>query len=104
MSQTQGVRPKQPVDILQSMINAIVSNAFHPMLLTQLTIEQLIETGKALRVNNKESGRTVASANARLRTTIPSATDNFHQALDELECDIVRVRYSSAKSRLMITS
>jgi len=52
----------------------------------------LIETGKALRASDKESGRTVASANARLRSTIPSAIDNFHQALDEIEADIVRAK------------
>jgi len=49
----------------------------------------LIEIGKALGSNDKESGRTLASGGARLQNTIPSAADNFHQALDELEIDIV---------------
>ncbi|TAQ90627.1 hypothetical protein B7494_g1038 [Chlorociboria aeruginascens] len=67
--------PVPPLDILQSMINAI-----------------LIETGKALRATDKEGGRTKANANTRLRTTIPSTIDNFHQALDDIESDIVRAK------------
>jgi len=73
MSQVQ--RTKHPLDVLQSMINGI-----------------LIETGRALRSSDKEGGRTLANANTRLRSTIPSAIENFHQALDELECDILRAK------------
>lgn len=54
---------------------------------------QLIETGRALRSSDKEGSRTLANANTRLRSTIPSAIENFHQALDELECDIVRATH-----------
>ncbi|KAH8801688.1 hypothetical protein F5884DRAFT_862388 [Xylogone sp. PMI_703] len=68
-------RSKHPLAILQSMINGI-----------------LIETGKALRASDKESGKTLSHANARLRSTIPSAIDNFHQALDEIEINIVRAK------------
>ncbi|KAH7342674.1 hypothetical protein BKA65DRAFT_295633 [Rhexocercosporidium sp. MPI-PUGE-AT-0058] len=70
-----GGRPKPPLDVLQSMINAI-----------------LIETGKALRPSNKDGGRTLATVNTRLRTIIPSAAENFHMALDDLECDIIRAK------------
>lgn len=56
----------------------------------KLTLWKLIETGKALRSSDKEGGRTIANSSTRLRSTIPSAIENFHQALDELECDIVR--------------
>ncbi|PVH89580.1 hypothetical protein DL98DRAFT_647323 [Cadophora sp. DSE1049] len=71
----QGGRPKPALDVLQSMINAI-----------------LIETGKALRPSNKDGGRTLATVNTRLRTIIPSAAENFHMALDDLECDILRAK------------
>ena len=49
-----------------------------------------METGKALRPSEKEGGSTLGHSNARLRATIPSAIDNFHIALDDLEADIVR--------------
>lgn len=68
-------RSKNPLDSLQSMVNGI-----------------LIETGRALRGSDKEGGRTFANANTRLRSTIPSAIENFHQALDDLESDIVRAK------------
>lgn len=55
-----------------------------------LTPQKLIETGKALRPSNKEGGRTLTTVNTRLRTIIPSAVENFHMALDDLECEIVR--------------
>ncbi|KAK0125492.1 hypothetical protein ONS95_000501 [Cadophora gregata] len=71
----QGGRPKPALDVLQSMINAV-----------------LIETGKALRPSNKDSGRTPTTVNTRLRTIIPSAVENFHTALDDLECDILRAK------------
>ncbi|KAH7419352.1 hypothetical protein BKA64DRAFT_14001 [Cadophora sp. MPI-SDFR-AT-0126] len=71
----QGGRPKPALDVLQSMINAV-----------------LIETGKALRPSNKDGGRTLATVNTRLRTIIPSAAENFHMALDDLECDILRAK------------
>lgn len=51
---------------------------------------KLIEVGRALRASDKEGGRTLAEANPRLRSFFPGAIDNFHQALDDLECDIVR--------------
>ncbi|KAL2075529.1 hypothetical protein VTL71DRAFT_472 [Oculimacula yallundae] len=70
-----GGRSKPPLEVLQSMINAI-----------------LIETGKTLRPSNKDGGRALAHANTRLRTVIPSAVDNFHMALDDLECDIIRAK------------
>jgi len=83
-------RQKHPLDVLQGMINAIVSTRHSEVASRQLTKEQLIETGKALRVSDKDGGRTMASSNARLRLTIPNCVDVFHQALDELESDIVR--------------
>ncbi|KAJ5046748.1 uncharacterized protein L3040_003978 [Drepanopeziza brunnea f. sp. 'multigermtubi'] len=67
--------PNPPLDILQSMINGI-----------------LIETGKALRSSNKDGARNPTNVNTRLKTFIPSATENFHQALDDLESDIVRAK------------
>ncbi|KAI9052209.1 hypothetical protein LZ554_003568 [Drepanopeziza brunnea f. sp. 'monogermtubi'] len=67
--------PNPPLDILQSMINGI-----------------LIETGKALRYSNKDGARNLTNVNTRLKTFIPSATENFHQALDDLESDIVRAK------------
>ncbi|KUJ21979.1 uncharacterized protein LY89DRAFT_694405 [Mollisia scopiformis] len=68
-------RPKNPLDVLQSMINAI-----------------LIETGKALRSAQKENGRPSTAATTRLRAMVPSTTDNFHQALDDIECEILRAK------------
>jgi hypothetical protein len=53
------------------------------------THPKLIETGRALRASDKEGGRTLANSNTRLRSTIPLAAENFHQALDDLESDIV---------------
>ena len=51
---------------------------------------KLIEFGRALRASDKEGARTLANANTRLKPFFPSAIDNFHQALDDLERDIVR--------------
>jgi hypothetical protein len=61
---------------------------------------QLIETGKALRSSNKEGGKTLANAKTRLSSTIPSAIENFHLALDEMECDIVRIDMRPGSSSL----
>jgi len=72
---SQPPRTKHPLDVLQSMSNAI-----------------LIETGKALRSSNKEGGKTLANAKTRLSSTIPSTIENFHLALDEMECDILRAK------------
>jgi hypothetical protein len=85
----QSSRPKQPLDVLQSMINAIVSLNTHLVRSTADNLK-LIEVGKALRASDKEGGRTLANSNTRLRSFFPSAIDNFHQTLDDLECDIVR--------------
>ncbi|KAL3423205.1 hypothetical protein PVAG01_04952 [Phlyctema vagabunda] len=71
----QEPRTKRHLDVLQSMINGI-----------------LIETGRALRPIDKDGSRTLAPTNARLQSTLPSAVENFHQALDELESDIVRAK------------
>lgn len=91
----QGGRPKPALDVLQSMINAVVSanppNRGIHAAETILISSKLIETGKALRPSNKDGGRTLATVNTRLRTIIPSAAENFHMALDDLECDIVRM-------------
>ena len=82
-------RPKQPLDVLQSMINGVVSlDLLYRGPITDTF--QLIEIGRALRASGKEGGRTIANANTRLRSSFPGAIDNFHQALDDLECDIVR--------------
>jgi hypothetical protein len=51
--------------------------------------EQLIETGKALRLANKRGvGATVKEDN-RLQLVTASSTERFHLALDELESEIV---------------
>ncbi|KAI9649292.1 hypothetical protein NHQ30_001864 [Ciborinia camelliae] len=73
MAQVQ--QPKTPLEILQMSINAV-----------------LIETGKALRATGLEGGKTMAVSAIRLHSTIPSITDNFHQALDDLEAEIVRAK------------
>lgn len=86
---SQAPRTVQPLDVLQSMVNAIVSCAVCPEV-PRLILRQLIETGKAFRFSSKEGGKSLGSARTRLSTTLPSTVENFHQALDELECDIVR--------------
>ncbi|CAD6444133.1 38532dd9-3cb6-4ad9-a9b1-a67990361160 [Sclerotinia trifoliorum] len=73
MAQVQ--QPKTPLEILQIQINAV-----------------LIETGKALRATGLEGGKTMAISAIRLHSTIPSITDNFHRALDDLEAQIVRAK------------
>ncbi|KAI9743849.1 MAG: hypothetical protein M1818_002583 [Claussenomyces sp. TS43310] len=76
MSQpSRSKQQQQPLDVLQSMINGV-----------------LIETGKALRSANKKGYETIGHTNIRLQAFIPSAIDNFHMALDELEYDIVRAK------------
>jgi len=67
--------PHAPLDNLQSMINAI-----------------LIETGRALRTADRSGGKSMAQANIRLRNFMPLAESNFHNALDELEGDILRAK------------
>ncbi|KAI6715792.1 hypothetical protein PZA11_006097 [Diplocarpon coronariae] len=71
----QGGRPTSTIDVLQSMINGI-----------------LIETGKALRHSKKDGSRSLDAVNTRLRTTIPTMAEHFHEALDDLESDIVRAK------------
>ncbi|KAF4624188.1 hypothetical protein G7Y89_g13986 [Cudoniella acicularis] len=75
MAQAQPQRTKPPLDVLQAMLNGI-----------------LIETGRALKTSTKDGGRALASTNTRLQSTIPSAVETFQQALDELECDILRAK------------
>ncbi|KAF7932998.1 uncharacterized protein EAE97_008765 [Botrytis byssoidea] len=72
MAQAQ---PKTPLEILQIQINAI-----------------LIETGKALRATGVEGEKSMAISAIRLHSTIPSITDNFHRALDDLEAEIIRAK------------
>ncbi|KAF7935677.1 hypothetical protein BELL_0466g00040 [Botrytis elliptica] len=71
----QAQPPKTPLEILQIQINAI-----------------LIETGKALRATGIEGGKSMAISAIRLHSTIPSITDNFHRALDDLEAEIIRAK------------
>ncbi|RDL39446.1 uncharacterized protein BP5553_03786 [Venustampulla echinocandica] len=71
----QPPRTKHPLDILQGMINGI-----------------LIETGRALKTSTKDGRRALSSNNPRLQSTIPPAVETFQQALDELECDILRAK------------
>ncbi|KAM0158299.1 hypothetical protein ACHAPG_004182 [Botrytis cinerea] len=71
----QAQQPKTPLEILQIQINAI-----------------LIETGKALRATGIEGGKSMAISAIRLHSTIPSITDNFHRALDDLEAEIIRAK------------
>ncbi|TVY40254.1 hypothetical protein LOCC1_G005018 [Lachnellula occidentalis] len=74
-SQPQSQRSKNPLDVLQGMINGI-----------------LIETGRALRASDQNGSRSLVGATSRLPTTIPSAAETFHQALDDLECEIFRAK------------
>ncbi|PBP27889.1 hypothetical protein BUE80_DR001081 [Diplocarpon rosae] len=71
----QGGRPTSTIDVLQSMINGI-----------------LIETGKALRPSKKDGSKSLDAVNTRLKATIPSMAEHFHEALDDLESDIVRAK------------
>ncbi|TVY35405.1 hypothetical protein LSUB1_G005805 [Lachnellula subtilissima] len=73
--QPQPQRSKNPLDVLQGMINGI-----------------LIETGRALRASDQNGSRSLVGATSRLPTTIPSAAETFHQALDDLECEIFRAK------------
>jgi hypothetical protein len=50
---------------------------------------KLIETGKALKGSNKESGKAQVGI-TRPQGTIPPMVERFQQALDELEIEIVR--------------
>ncbi|EHK99899.1 hypothetical protein M7I_4225 [Glarea lozoyensis 74030] len=70
MAQDAPARPKQPLDVLQSMLNAV-----------------LIETGRALKGSNKEGGKAQVGA-TRTQSTIPTIIEQFQQALDDLEIDI----------------
>lgn len=56
-----------------------------------LTPPKLIETGRALRPSDKEGGRSLTNAGTRLKSIVPGAIESFHQALDDLEYDIVRM-------------
>jgi len=56
-----------------------------------LICPQLIETGRALKASNSGGSRSLAATATRLPTTIHTAHETFHQALDEIECNIVRV-------------
>jgi hypothetical protein len=53
-----------------------------------LTYTKLIETGRALKRSNKEGGKAQVGA-ARPQSTIPTIIEQFQQALDDLEIDIV---------------
>lgn len=53
---------------------------------------KLIETGRALQAASKDSGKDGgAKTNTRFQLAIPSTIENFHQALDDIECDIVSI-------------
>lgn len=54
-------------------------------------VPKFIEIGNSLRISDKVQPKTlVTNANARLRAAIPRAIETFHQALDDIETDIVR--------------
>jgi hypothetical protein len=53
-------------------------------------VSKFIEIGNSLRVSDKLPPKAlVANANTRLRAAIPRAIETFHQALDDIETDIV---------------
>lgn len=53
-------------------------------------VSKFIEIGHSLRISDKVPPKTlVVNANARLRAAIPRAIETFHQALDDIETDIV---------------
>jgi hypothetical protein len=55
-------------------------------------VSKFIEIGNSLRISDKVAPKAlVANANARLRTAIPRAIETFHQALDDIEADIVGI-------------
>lgn len=87
MAQTQTHEPL-PVDVLQNTINSIVSFPFSQQFSANLL--QLIEVGKVLRTAGKQGGRTLANSSSQLTTFLQASDKKFHEALDDIECDIVR--------------
>jgi hypothetical protein len=66
------------------------SVALHKQSTQSLTLSKLIETGKALKGANKDGGKAQVGI-TRPQSTIPSIIEQFQQALDELEIEIVRI-------------
>lgn len=75
---------------LQGMINAVVSTTHSSSGRASANIIKLLETGKALRGTDRESGK---MPTGRLKGNLPSVTNNFHEALDDLESEIVSLAF-----------
>ncbi|KAI5460015.1 hypothetical protein BGZ63DRAFT_405965 [Mariannaea sp. PMI_226] len=67
--------PQDPLDVLQLMVNDV-----------------LVQTGKALRASRKDGQGNVAQAHGSLQNKLPDTISTFHNALDELENDIIRAK------------
>lgn len=92
------------LDVLQQMFNDVVSmrrlstaTVSRSLQLSRLTSssKQLVQTGKVLKTGGKDSKGTLAQVNSTVRSRIPSSTDTFHDALDDLESEIVKPPFSS---------
>lgn len=63
--------------------------------ITIADISQFIEIGNSLYISDKVPPKAlVANANVKLRSAIPKAIETFHQALDDIETDIVDIPIS----------
>jgi len=94
-------RAKGPLDVLQSMVNAVVSSSSQRPPKLAANLPKLLETGRALRAADKREG-TQSSSDDRLRTTIPVVIETFQQALDDMEIDIVREEQYGKCDKLLI--
>lgn len=78
------------LDRLESLVNLVVSDAIAVALLSHLfDAAQLEQTGRLFQEGSKGGNNSIIAHGTKLKQILPRATAGFHDALDELETELV---------------
>lgn len=107
------VSPNKSLDVLEQMLNDVVSidrlmSRADQTGRTKLTTtpQQLVQTSKALKNSSKEGRASQAQLSQSISTRVHSSVHTFNCALDDLETEIVRpgLHLHSLLSKYVLTS
>ena len=83
--------PEHPLEVLPAMVNLVVSPSVETVLITDVLTDilQLMQTGKVFRNRSLHDPKALGNTSEMLKKVIPKANERFHEALDEIELNIV---------------
>jgi len=90
MSMAQEPKGAPQLDQLEAMVNLVVRSIARPSRRLYLTISQLEQTGRIYRHGAKGRSDSALAHAHRLKQTLPNTLSTFHDALDDLQTDLVR--------------